>query len=539
MKKTLSLLFLFFLVSQSLYAETHGDADTLFNWAENQYSKLFSPADQPSQTFESWYFRYYPDTDNYVGVNIDGDVYVFGDIFGGLWYIDTLQSLLSNVWTGLTCPPENAAPLDSAGPGDSFITYVPSQLGNVAIRVSVPAQARYLDHTQVVVNVATFFTTTKPFYTDLDVTPVGLIHISYIWPGSEDPQTGACSEGEFDHGGATSISTLRDVIRYALGDLADIEGQRISDRITGMTPGDVGLWAFSHPGIAAVNVLTHHADELQDVAWFVGRENPTQDQHSAVELGHFSDTGERVLNPLYQYQRDYRPGMLELDFSSARWAGDYVEPGHEESVGRAYFDLDGDGFDLDADYVLSYRIPKMWDKRYLSRSLTQALRNNGLSEAQWPQDLATPEEAEEAWAFRNSIDRYALLSGSDLRVMLVFAQTQHVQPLPDAASIHSAYDGFSDAGIWVRINPDKAYAEWAFGGPFPDFPDHDAQSEPTDWATAGAEWGYPRYSDTPPASSGETVGWAAVAEMADRQELGRWESNLGTVLIPGFPGPQP
>ena len=75
----------------------------------------------------------------------------------------------------------------------------------------------------MVVNVATFFTTTAPFYTDLDVNPIGHIHVSYVWPGAEHPRSGACSEGVFDHGGPTSIASLRDVVRYALGDLADIE----------------------------------------------------------------------------------------------------------------------------------------------------------------------------------------------------------------------------------------------------------------------------------------------------------------------------
>jgi len=441
---------------------------------------------------------------------------------------------------GLTCPPEGVEVVrNNARAGDQFITYVPAEgIGNVAVRVTLPTRARYRDRRAgVVVNVATFFTSTGAFYTDLDVSQIGLIHVAYIWPGAEERRTGACSEGVFDHGGPSSISALRDIIRFASGDRADINGDFLSDHLDPesiqIAENNIGLWAFSHPGIAAMNVLGRYGNDLH-VAYFVGRENPTQDQHSAVELGHFGEADERILNPIYDYERDYQPGLLDLDYSTARWNPDYSDIGTD--VGRAYFDFDDDGFDTEDDHVMSFRIPTMWEKRYLSRSLTHALRDNGLSEADWPADLATPAEADEAWSYRNSIDQYAELEGSGLRAMLVFAERQHVQPLYDAASVHSAWDGLKgEAELWVRINPDASYAEWVSGGRLVDFPDHDANSEPDDWSVAGEEWGYDHPRGV--SNSGELAGWAAVAEMADRFELNQWSDNLDEVLVPNFPAP--
>jgi hypothetical protein len=440
---------------------------------------------------------------------------------------------------GSVCPPAGSPPLGelSAGLGEQFETYIRSTQGNVAVRIQVPARPRYRDHTQVVVNVATFFTTTAPFYSDIEAEKAGLIHVSYIWPGAEEPRTGACSEGVFDHGGQTSIEALRDVIRYAMGDLPDIEGRTLAARVRGVRPDAVGIWAFSHPGIAATNVLARYQDVLSDVAWFVGRENPTQDQHCAVEFGHFGEMGSRVLNPLYDYARDYSPGLVNLDLSSARWNPDYIEAGHEDEPGRAYFDLDGDGFDITEDHVLSFRVPTMWGKRYLSRSLTQALRDNGLSAANWPVDLATPEEADAAWADRNSIDQYPALRDSGLRVMLLFASRQHVQPLPDALSIHSAYDGYKAADLWVRINPDRSYSEWATGRTFMGFIDQDANTEPSDWARAGDTLGYSSVPGLNMLTLSEQLELACIAEMADRHEYDRWENNLEAVLLPDFPSP--
>jgi len=433
----------------------------------------------------------------------------------------------------MICPPEGMARAGTAGPGESFVTYVASELGNVAIKVKVPPIPRYIDHTAVVVNVATFFTQTQPFYSDLEATDVGLIHISYIWPGAEERTSGHCSEGIYDHGGATDIASLRDVVRYALGDLADIEGQTISERVTGLSPGEVGLWAFSHPGIAAINVLARHQAELGNVRWLVGVENPTQDQHCAVELGHFGPEGERVINELYEIERDYTPGLYDLDLSTARWDPSFVEEGHEDEPGRAFFDRDDDGYTPEVDHMLSYRIPTMWDKRYLSRALTNALRDNGLSEEDWPADLATPEEADAAWESRTSIDGYADLAGSDLKIMLVFSERQHVQPLADAPSIHSAWDGLRTAGLWVRINPDQVYAEQSVGGAWPEFPDHVANAEPSDWSNAGETLGYGSYSGTITEPLRTHVGWAAVTEMADRTEFNDWSTDLDATLVPG------
>ena len=76
------------------------------------------------------------------------------------------------------------------------------------------------------------------------------------------------------------------------------------------------------------------------------------------------------------------------------------------------------------------------------------------------------EEAEEAWAYRTVADRYDALAGSDIAALLVFAERQHVQPLPDAVSVHSAWDGLTGAGLWVRLNPDRAYLDWVSGATF-------------------------------------------------------------------------
>lgn len=78
-------------------SENYPDADRLFAWAEKQYPTLFAPSNGISQVWEGWYYRFYPNTKNYAGVNTEGSVYVTGQSFDGLLYIDTLQTLLAEV----------------------------------------------------------------------------------------------------------------------------------------------------------------------------------------------------------------------------------------------------------------------------------------------------------------------------------------------------------------------------------------------------------------------------------------------------------
>lgn len=78
-KKALWLVL--WLASPLARADDAADADRLFAHAEARYSRYFSPAAQPTQSLQGYLVRYYPDTNTYLGVR-DGDVYVYGQVFG-------------------------------------------------------------------------------------------------------------------------------------------------------------------------------------------------------------------------------------------------------------------------------------------------------------------------------------------------------------------------------------------------------------------------------------------------------------------------
>lgn len=424
---------------------------------------------------------------------------------------------------------EASAPDTVAAPGESLITYLhSSDLGDIAIKINVPETARYEEGAGIVVNIATYFTPINGFYEDLDATVLGLIHISYLWPGTSDP-SGASSDGVFDYGGPISIQALREILLFATGAIPNRDGHFLGDLIA-ITPltQNVGLYAFSHPGIAAVNVLADYGGELQNVKYFVGRENPTTDMLSAVELGYFDENNRPIPNPLYQYPDSYQPTGFNIEFDSIQWDPVYSE-GNSRFEGRPYFDLNGNGVLDEGDHVLGSRVPTMFGKRFYSIQLTRALRDNGaISPDSWPEDLAAPEETVSTWPYQNSLERYQDLAQEipELHIMLVFAGRDHVQPALDKPHIHQAFDGMHhSAGLWTRLNPDESYVSWIAPELEGAYQEQPANSEPDDWNDATA-WGYGGFP------GGSTlIPLAAVAEMADRAYFNIWDADLDSLLV--------
>jgi hypothetical protein len=417
--------------------------------------------------------------------------------------------------------------IEKAGASDTKFTYVQSPgVGRIAVRLRTPETPRYPEGAPVVVNVCNFFTYHSGFGppNQLESTELGAIQVSYISPGEEDLETGYASEGVYDHGGPQSIAALRDVIRFSFGAIPDVDGYYIGDLLA-TTPltDNVGVFAFSHQGIAGTNVLCYHGDQLSQVKYFVGRENPTIPALSSLEAGYMTDAG-HVLNPYYVYASDYTSRSLNIDYSKVGWLENEDYPD-----GRPFFAVD-DG----PDHILGPKIPNMWDKRYYSPELTQALLENGAFTETWPSDLATVTETLEIWPYRTTVHNYGELTDTlpHLKVMLVFARDDHVQGAPDKPHIHHAWDGFREtAGLWVRLNPDPVYIAQA--GMSPDaFPDNPANAEPADWyEDAPAQWSYPNL----PGADG-TAELAGVAEMMDRVQAEAWSDDLDAVL---FHYPQP
>jgi hypothetical protein len=91
------LIVVMLLISSPTLADREDSIRALFTWAEENHSELFAPSPATIQRTPPWIYTYYPQTNTYVGVNDKDEVWVLGDVFGGMLYIDTLCNLLDTI----------------------------------------------------------------------------------------------------------------------------------------------------------------------------------------------------------------------------------------------------------------------------------------------------------------------------------------------------------------------------------------------------------------------------------------------------------
>ncbi len=404
-------------------------------------------------------------------------------------------------------------------PGEFAITFVNCpEVGNIAVRVESPNNKRYSDGAPIVINPEGWFVPSAGFKITSHFTEIGALQIDFLWPGKKDAPTGAVSDGTNDYGGAKALAAFRDVVCFACGTKANVDGLYLHEMVgTNILYHNIGIHAFSHSGVMGTNVLCLYGDNFPTIKYFVGRENPTCDEMYALESGHFNDTGFPVHNPFYD-PVGYSPDSIEIDYSSVSWVQNNAFP-----EGNPIFVVENG-----LDYPVSLAHPEMFGKEYYSRKLIRALKNNNIFEqGEWPHNLPTPEEADSVLLFRRTVQNYQHLSSKllNLKVMLVFGEKDHVQAAVDKPHIHQAYDGFVDkAGLnWIRLNPDEVYA-LEFAPDVTGFPDNDANTEPENWMHSD-KWGYPKSG-----RYGSKMSAAGVAEMMDRVQYNNWSENLSQVL---------
>jgi len=425
--------------------------------------------------------------------------------------------------TGL-CP-------EDCGEERVILTHIPcEEVGRIAVRVDLPATPRYGDSAPVVVVASTWFVEKynvedTPFHLVYNPVDVGAIAVSHLWPGKRDPASGLRSDGTYDFGGPDSLAALRDTIRFALGDIPDIRGAYLHELVD-TTPlyDNVGMFASSHAGVVATNVMAYFGESFSGLKYFVGRENPTMAEMYPLEIGHFDERRNPVYNPFYDHI-GYTPTSIDVDYATLDWIQNAECP-----EGRPVFRVpDGQ------DYILDDKGPNIEGRRWFSLALTQALADNGaLTPTDWPADLATPQMTADFWPYRTTVHSYAAIGEKlpGLRVLIPFASQDHVQAAQDKPHIRQAYDGFhKTAGLWTRLNCDLVYVQSEIGPSASlsgGFPDNDANTEPQDWYSEANSWGFPGMLVG--RMTAQTVPLAGIAEMADRVRADDWSPNLTAIL---------
>lgn len=331
----------------------------------------------------------------------------------------------------------------------------------LAVRVAVPARARYEAGAPVVVHVAGGWGAGDLARVSSPLAPLGFVEVRFLFPGAaRGPYQ---SGGKDDARGAASQLALADVVAYATGGTRAVDGRTLAEVCapTAVAAGNTGLLGWSNGGCQAMLVLARHARRTQGVRWLVTWESPVGEGAATALAGDFRSGP----NPFYDlntgtvsYRRlRYDPGLAVPMFGGA------VGP-----PGAFYLDANGNGRADQGDVApAALLVPDDGPPRMAyPSSLVAAAAGLDLL-PRWPEHLLTPEQTAACWREREPSGWLAQagLNRESLLAMVIGTERDHVQSSPDHPHLHAAYQGWLDAKLgFVRLNPDRAYLA-ALGGP--------------------------------------------------------------------------
>ncbi|MBT3985688.1 hypothetical protein HOD38_02715 [archaeon] len=350
--------------------------------------------------------------------------------------------------------------------------YVDVTVDGIAVRLYTTDDPRYEEGAPIVVLIKGGYEE-KDLYDDLQLHDT--IVVTFLFPGVEDDKMGRESEGVYDYRGEDSIEALKYVILYSVGEIEDDDGKKINDVLDYALTSNVGAIGVSNGGNLPVASAALYGDELNGyLDYIIQWETPISSQVAARDLGEIvleplelTDSPRRgeFFNPRYlgygkksidvdYFDLTYNENSLFEIFHDGNMDGKYT---YEMVDGKPNPDLNGNGeLSMDEDFPLDY-FPD-GEKRYYSLPVTQALLDFGVFK-EWPENIATVEEAEDYWKIRESVQLYsaAMNNMPDLKAMFLANVEDHVQSNPHKSHVRQAFDGWNDNGAWIQINPDPEY----------------------------------------------------------------------------------
>lgn len=390
----------------------------------------------------------------------------------------------------------------------------------------------------------------------------GFVVLTFLFPGGTDGA--ATSDGVYDDRGDASQRALRDVLRFATGDIEDSLGRDLA-AITGGPIAEhvVGIAANSNGGTISICTLGRFGDQIPPVAFLVPWESPCNTQALTGEVGARgmdvntavdSDGDGLVENDVVNGAfTAYSFPEFTIDYSRLRYDPDvewrarnggvpvgpvltglfYLENSGNDSFDQSaaqttFSDTDGDGIiEATEDFALaglSVRLVGDTATRAML-SLPAGAAAHALGLDTWPAHYHHPTVALDYWSIRDTAQWHddAMAKQPTIAGISSFSVQDHVQTSRLHPHVLHYHDIFRSAGHWYRLNADRAYAEAVSGIPQPNARDNDANGTPA--PAAMPQLAQPL--DGPPTAISRV---AASAELADRTFYGVWDDNLEAII---------
>ncbi len=334
------------------------------------------------------------------------------------------------------------------------------------------------------------------------------IIMTYIFPGVTDDWSGLTSDGVYDYRGENCIQALRDVILFAAGEKTDVTGKTIHEISKAKVADNIGMIGISNGGNIEVAVGALYGDEIKDyLDYIIQWETPVSSQLATRDFGRMlmqplekgTTTQGDYFNLRYQ---GFGLKILDADYSDLTYNPDSIYPvfhdGNNDGIftvkAGSYYrydtpDLnDNNVLELDEDFGLDTYPYETYDndgRQVYSRAVMHAL-SEIIPSNQWPDYLASVQEADSYWDIRESVWMYDELLANipNIEAMILAGEEDHVQSTPDKFNIRQAYEGWKVNGVkWVQINPSPEYIlEVKPEYSYVDLPDMQANTAPSDWS---------------------------------------------------------
>jgi hypothetical protein len=356
--------------------------------------------------------------------------------------------------------------------------------------------------------------------------PLGFVEVRFSFPGGGFGETK--SGGTFDFRGKDCARALADVVLFAQGKRRTTDGRSLAELCGEVIPlpGNVGLIGWSNGGNVCMVCAGLFGAEFPDLAFYASHESPLGEGAQEALLG---DHRTGRVNPAYDPDTG-RLDLTKLAYAAEAPVATFGPP--SGLTGSLFFDVDGDGKLGNADFPAAALVRDLgdWPQAYYAPSLLRYAKEHRLL-AHWPGHVSTVEGSEAFWQDRDGARHLeaAARNCPRLKVIVYAGATDHVQIAPDHPHILAQYEGLRTAGLkFVRLNPDRCYAEPLIPGGTPSPKDNPA-NRPFDHTTI-------RDALEPDGIADQFVFLAAaVMELADRAQARNEAPDLERLLFPDAP----
>ena len=363
---------------------------------------------------------------------------------------------------------------------ESISTFVPSESApgqGLAVNMIFSTKPRYKDGAPVVV-VVPGGNGSQGLDFSMHAAQQGFVEIRFAFPGGGKP--GFTSSGIYDNRGVKSQEALRDVLRFAAGEINDHSGKNISELLPfHLHNKTVGAIGWSNGGNTLLVTLGKFSEQLPFMGWVAFYESPVGSWFYPASLGGAND----FLNNKHYRQGTAATGQVLVDLRNIAYQRDIMKnPGSHKKVdepelkGVAFFDENKNAvWDEGSEFAFPYSTDIGIDKQIYPPAVTKALlqlpefqlqklqpgekkskkkeKKQELPFVSYEESLAFFRERDGSQYIKQVVEAYPMMP------FTVFgSHLDHLQRQSDHPHIAMLYNMLLDAKPkFLRLNPSSVY----------------------------------------------------------------------------------